>query len=456
MQGTGSWFGFWRGRVFHHDPTLHHRCTCDDHLELLRHNDRPCNHHDHQRLDHLGRVRHHCEFSNDDSRCDDHLQLLCGDRFIDLDSNGGSGRDLGTTRRDRCQRVSHQIGLADLIRREQLGPYRINGSSVSDRGVESHCSRRSVDAPVSAPLNALTSVSVERLIATVVHVGSGRRPESSSAPSPPRYIDMLLPDFEVDAAARWNHLGHWDNPSDAELGTRLDAQRRMNDILVELADVRNGSRVLDVGSGFGGTLQAIDEHFTQMLLVGLEIDQRQLRHCKPLTGSRTNRLRWVQGDGCHLPLRSGTFDHVLAIESMWHLASRRAFFHESARVLRPGGRLAAVDILVNDGAASRRGMTPDELCRTLNSAFAPWPEIEASLPDLLLMAEAAGLRRREVIDATDCTKPSYLDHVDATPRPGAAAFSSDPGVELFVELHRRNEIRIIYMSFERLAERHGS
>ena len=85
----------------------------------------------------------------------------------------------------------------------------------------------------------------------------------------------------------------------------------------------------------------------------------------------------------------------------------------------------------------------------LETSFAPWPGIRDTLDDILDWARNAGLRPDAMIDATEHTKPTYLDHGDADDRPGAAQFSSSEGVQTFVEMHRSNELRIAYLSFER-------
>ena len=51
----------------------------------------------------------------------------------------------------------------------------------------------------------------------------------------------------------------------------------------------------------------------------------------------------VAADGSRLPFADRTFGAVLCLDLVHHLARPREFFAEASRVLRPGGRLAAVE-----------------------------------------------------------------------------------------------------------------
>lgn len=268
---------------------------------------------------------------------------------------------------------------------------------------------------------------------------------------PPRYIDAMLDDFARPGAVRFNHLGHWDPEHlDARSVGRVEAQERMVDVVAGLAAIAPGATVLDAGSGFGGTAQRIEASYPGARVVGLDIDARQLATCRDLRPSAGGSLLWLRGDACRLPLATGTIDAVISIEVMWHLPSRADFIAEVARVLRPGGRFAAVELEVASGAASAIGCTEAELERVLREGFGPWPELHVDLD--LLAAEAArwGLRERGRFDASAATAPTFLDHGDAEERPGAAQFAATAAVERFVELHRRGLLRVWYLSYERM------
>lgn len=267
-------------------------------------------------------------------------------------------------------------------------------------------------------------------------------------PAPPVYIDSLISDFSSGSIGRYNHLGHWDGASGTSLA---DAQQRMNDVLVDLAEVRSGMTVLDAGCGFGGSLESINSDFDHMALVGLDVDHRQLRTCAQIAPGATNSLAWVSGDACELPFPERTFDRVLSIEAMWHFPSRRRFLAEAARVVRDDGIVVAVDILIRPGAPERVGMDESELADTLRQGFAPWPEPFMRLEQVLDVAESAGLACIATVDATQETKRTYQDHHDVDDRPGAAAFSANPSVGTFVELHRRDLLQVVYLCWRRRA-----
>jgi ubiquinone/menaquinone biosynthesis C-methylase UbiE len=126
--------------------------------------------------------------------------------------------------------------------------------------------------------------------------------------------------------------------------------------------------VVDVGCGFGGTLDHLAPELPGRRLTGINIDHRQLRQARELLehseaheAGRTRRggpVRLVAADGCALPLATRTADRVLALECVFHFTSRKRFFREVARVLRPMGRLALTDFVVAPGSLPAEPVTP--------------------------------------------------------------------------------------------------
>jgi ubiquinone/menaquinone biosynthesis C-methylase UbiE len=167
------------------------------------------------------------------------------------------------------------------------------------------------------------------------------------------YFDLLMDERQDggETGQLWEsqvHWGYWENPKTAD-GTRADyteAMEQMNGVLLAAGRVADGQRLLDVGCGFGGTIQQINAGHSGMDLTGLNIDPRQLAAAEAQTSpARGNEISWVEGDACELPFENDSFDRVLAVECIFHFPSREKFLAEAARVLKPGGYLAVSDFV---------------------------------------------------------------------------------------------------------------
>jgi SAM-dependent methyltransferase len=169
----------------------------------------------------------------------------------------------------------------------------------------------------------------------------------------------------------WRHM-HWGLFPDPEVDDPgperyFRAAEAMTEHMVAIAAVRDGRRVLDVGCGFGGTLDHVRRHRQGCRLVGVNIDRQQLLAARGLLGIGNGTAPagghaagghaagdggppvLVTADGCRLPVADASVDHVLAVECIFHFPSRRDFFREAARVLAPEGTLAVSDLLVAPG-----------------------------------------------------------------------------------------------------------
>jgi len=270
----------------------------------------------------------------------------------------------------------------------------------------------------------------------------------------PAYFDVLIDGFQRGVLGRCVHLGHWDDtpapgrdaPSWAEF-TR--AQERLDDVLIEVADLHDGQSVLDVGCGFGGTLKKVDESHRSLRLMGVNIDSRQLEICRQLDPGAGNTFEWVQADACHLPAADESFDRILCIEAMFHFASRRAFFLEAARVLRPGGVVVLSDMFLAPSAreVDLPGFGVDAILR---DGYGPWPDVWCEGGTHVELGRAAALDRTWYMDATRQTLPSHRftvpRDVDERRDPGDAGLRA---AMMLRWLHARGHLTYAYMRFDK-------
>jgi len=261
----------------------------------------------------------------------------------------------------------------------------------------------------------------------------------------PSYLDAMLAAWGSGRSTRAVHFGLWDSPpGPQELqtpGAFHRAQARLDALALGLADVAPGSRVLDVGCGLGGTLEALNQAVRPLNMTGLNVDARQLTVCRSLQPAVASTMAWVQADACALPFAQASFENVLCVEAIFHFARRSAFLQEVARVLIRGGSLVLTDLRAQR-PAGHEAVDQDvemEIERDIAAAFGPWPEFwwDDSAPP---PHEGSGLVLVQRLDITLHTLPT---HLFTSPR---GAPTGDPlarGCRALAVLHREGRLRVL-------------
>jgi demethylmenaquinone methyltransferase/2-methoxy-6-polyprenyl-1,4-benzoquinol methylase len=99
-----------------------------------------------------------------------------------------------------------------------------------------------------------------------------------------------------------------------------------------------GDRVLDACCGTGDL--AVEAERLGGRVVGLDFSERMLERARKKSGA----IEWVQGDALELPFGNGEFDAATVGFGVRNLADLEGGLRELARVLRPGGKLAVLEI----------------------------------------------------------------------------------------------------------------
>jgi demethylmenaquinone methyltransferase / 2-methoxy-6-polyprenyl-1,4-benzoquinol methylase len=99
-----------------------------------------------------------------------------------------------------------------------------------------------------------------------------------------------------------------------------------------------GDRVLDACCGTGDL--AVEAERRGGRVVGLDFSERMLKRARKKSGA----IEWVQGDALALPFGDGEFDAATVGFGVRNLADLEGGLRELARVLKPGAKLAVLEI----------------------------------------------------------------------------------------------------------------
>jgi ubiquinone/menaquinone biosynthesis C-methylase UbiE len=161
-----------------------------------------------------------------------------------------------------------------------------------------------------------------------------------------------------------------------------------------LGDLAASDAVADIGCGPGTAARRAARLGASV--VGVDPAPVMLRLARLLTRHSAGAVRYAEGSAEALPLPDSSVSVAWSIASVHHWADLDAGLQEARRVLKPGGRLVAIERLTRPGARglASHGWTPEQA-----SAFADRC-LAHGFTDASVNRHGGGRRRKVSVRAT--------------------------------------------------------
>ena len=120
-----------------------------------------------------------------------------------------------------------------------------------------------------------------------------------------------------------------------------EAQVALTKYLAQKADIKPGSKILDVGCGFGGSSVYLAKKYDAET-TGITISQVQVEMATESASKVGANAKFALMDAEDMKF-DRLFDMVWSIESISHYNNKEKFFTSATKFLKPGGTLAIID-----------------------------------------------------------------------------------------------------------------
>jgi ubiquinone/menaquinone biosynthesis C-methylase UbiE len=179
----------------------------------------------------------------------------------------------------------------------------------------------------------------------------------------------------------------------AVIGLRWELPRLLQNVIIP-----PGGRCLEIGTGMGWGILGLIQRYPGMTAIASDYDRTVLPLARAYIQQHapTARVTFCCANAKSFPFPDSTFDVVLALYVLHHVAGYREALHDIRRVLKPGGCFLFIDVVRTPLLPRLRRLVPpdglpsrDELTQLLMEASLSI-EHWRGLPGLGLVVARAG------------------------------------------------------------------
>jgi ArsR family transcriptional regulator len=169
------------------------------------------------------------------------------------------------------------------------------------------------------------------------------------------------------------HAGEWD-----QLRSWLSPAKTVEAALLESVGEGTLGRLLDIGTGTGRIAELLADRAEHVVALDKSTEMLRLARAR-LQSFPPQKVELVQGDFAALPFGEDEFDTIVLHQVLHYAQEPAQALAEAARVCRPGGRIAVVDLATHEReelrerhAHARLGFSDEQMLEWLTeSGFAP-------------------------------------------------------------------------------------
>lgn len=143
------------------------------------------------------------------------------------------------------------------------------------------------------------------------------------------------------------HHGYWIRGDES----KEQAQVQLIEHLASLADIKPGTRMLDIGCGFGASSLFLTSRYG-VRATGITISSVQVKMANRAAEEAKAHAKFLLMDAEALQF-SEPFDLLWSVESISHYEDPQRFFRSAVRLLKPGGTFALTDWFRKENLASK-------------------------------------------------------------------------------------------------------
>ena len=162
-----------------------------------------------------------------------------------------------------------------------------------------------------------------------------------------KLYDALSPIMHVSTNGDMLNFGYWD---DSTLHP-VDAQKRLCDMMGDLAQISSADIIADVGCGILGPAKIWSSQYPSLQISSVNVNFSQL------SSVNSGQISKLNSTARMLPFADSSIDRIIALESAQHFKPIGDFISESNRVLIDDGILAlAIPTTTNNSSFSDLGI----------------------------------------------------------------------------------------------------